>query len=477
MVHPSVNFGDLVSGCPEFLGLRRQWLRRDVLQAGALGALGLGLPGLLRARQARAAESAGGYSDMPGFGKAKACILMFMWGGPSHIDTWDMKPMAPREVRGEFRPIDTNVAGIQISQHFPLLAKRADRYAIVRSVTHDDPAHLSSVHHLTTGRLAPKVKSDADPPSRKDSPHVGSVLTKLRGSQGALPTFVTMPWTVLHPSAPGGTAPGQHGGWLGTAYDPFLVTGDPNAASFQVAGLNLIDGVSDRRIDDRRALLQRLESTRSADVGRNFGPMQERAFDMLTRATVRKAFDLTQEEAGVRDRYGRNIHGQCLLLARRLVEAGVGLVTVNWHQDNQNFWDTHGNNFKRLKNDLMPPADRGFSALLDDLHDRGMLDETLLIWVGEFGRNPKISKGNAGRDHWPWCGSAVFAGGGIAGGQTYGRSDAQGGYPAENPVSPADLTATVYHALGIPADLALADRENRPQRVTDGEPIGELFRA
>ncbi|HTI52287.1 MAG TPA: DUF1501 domain-containing protein [Planctomycetaceae bacterium] len=461
--------------CPEFRRLESRLHRRELLQLGGLGALGLGLTDLLAARNLAAKERPGHphseFSDALGFGKAKACIVMFMWGGPSHIDTWDLKPQAPSEVRGEFRPIDTNVAGVQISEHFPHLARHADQYAIVRSVTHDDPAHLSSVHHIMTGRHAPQVKSDAVPPSRKDSPHVGSVLSKLRATEGAVPPFITMPWTVMHPAAPGGTAPGQHAGWLGTAYDPFLVAGDPNAADFQVSGLKLIDGVSPIRVDARRALLSGLDGA----AGSSFGGLQQRAFDMLTSAEVNRAFDIASEPAEVRERYGRNIHGQCLLLARRLIEAGTSLVCVNWHQDHRNFWDTHGDNFRRLKRDLMPPTDQGFSALLEDLSARGMLDETLLVWVGEFGRRPEITRENAGRDHWPWCASAVFAGGGIRGGQTFGRSDSQGGRPAENPVSPADLTATIYHALGIPADLLLNDRENRPQRVTEGNPIGQLF--
>jgi hypothetical protein len=411
------------------------------------------------------------FRDLAGFGRAKACIVMFMWGGPSHIDTWDLKPEAPAEVRGEFKPIDTNVAGISISEHFPNLARHAEKLGIVRSVTHDDPAHLSSVHHLMTGRHAPQVKSDAVPPSRKDSPHVGSVLTKLRQPTGSIPPFVTMPWTVMHPAAPGGTAPGQHAGWLGQSFDPFLVSGDPNDARFDVSGIKLIDGVSPVRVDARRALLTQLDQ----GGGSSFSGMQSKAFDMLTSREVRAAFDIASEPAAVRERYGRNIHGQCLLLARRLIEAGSSLVCVNWHQDGQNFWDTHGDNFRRLKNDLMPPTDLGFAALLDDLAGRGLLDETLLVWVGEFGRRPQITRGNAGREHWPWCASAVYAGGGIRGGQVFGRSDSQGSRPAENPVSPADLTATIYHALGIPADLMLPDRENRPQRVTEGSPIGNLF--
>jgi hypothetical protein len=463
-----------MNGCTEFRTVEPRISRRRTLEIGSLGAFGLALPELLALRSAGASEGSHG----AGFGRAKACILMFMWGGPSHLDTWDLKPHAPNEIRGEFKAVSTNVSGIEISEHFPQLARHADKYSIVRSVSHGDPAHLSSVHHFMTGRPAVQVNSDAISPSRKDSPHVGSVLARLRPSQNPLPPFVMLPWYVYHPSALGGTAPGQHAGWMGAAYDPLLITDDPNAPDFRISGLSLIDGVSRGRIDARRELLQTVGGVRapiSGTAGESFAQMQEHAFDMLTSAAVPRAFQLDTEPAEVRERYGRHIHGQSLLLARRLVEAGVSLVCVNWHNDHKSFWDTHGNNFKRLKNDLMPPADRGFAALLEDLSERGLLDETLLVWVGEFGRKPQITPGNAGREHWPWCGSAVFAGGGIRGGTTFGRSDSQGGYPAENPVSPADVAATMYHALGIPADLLLHDRENRPVRVTEGEPIGALF--
>ncbi|HEY3966524.1 MAG TPA: DUF1501 domain-containing protein [Planctomycetaceae bacterium] len=471
------------SGCHEFRRLPRQLGRRELLQWGGLGVLGLSLPDLLAARRLMAADGAAGLpwqgesSQAAGFGKAKACILMFMWGGPSQLETWDLKPEAPREVRGEFRSIATNVPSIQISEHFSRLAKHADKYSIIRSLTHSDPAHLSSVHHVMTGRQAPKVNSDADPPSRHDWPHIGSILGKLRPAASPVPPFVTLPWVVSHPSAPGGVAPGQHAGWLGPAYDPFVVTGDPNARNFRVSGLDLAEGISASRLGARHSLLAQLNSLAAGTnaTGNPFGNVQEKAFDILTSAAVQRAFDLKQESAAVRDRYGRHIHGQGLLLARRLVEAGVSLVCVNWHHDQQNFWDTHGNNFKRLKNDLMPPTDRGFSALLEDLSDRGLLDETLLVWVGEFGRRPQISQNNAGREHWPWCGSAVMAGGGIQGGRVYGRSDAIAAYPVENPVSPADVTATIYHALGIPADLILPDRESRPVRLTEGDPLAPLF--
>jgi hypothetical protein len=398
---------------------------------------------------------------------------MFMWGGPSQLDTWDPKPDAPAEVRGEFKPIFTSVAGLQISEHFPLLAQQAHRYAVIRSMTHDDPAHLSSVHHVLTGRHAPRVKSDSEPATRKDSPHVGSMVSKLQPSGGTVASFVTMPWIVSHPAAPGGAAPGQHAGWLGEAYDPLLVAGDPNAANFSVAGLRSRADLPLDRLEARMDLLEQLD-TRLEQAGA-MTAVQQRAFDLLRSAGSNGAFDLRREPAPVRERYGRNTHGQCLLLARRLIEAGARLVCVNWHQDGRFFWDTHQQNFAGLKDRLMPPADRGFSALLDDLFQRGLLDETLLVWVGEFGRQPRINKGSAGREHWPACYSAVLAGGGIRGGQIDGRSDRLAAFPAENPVTPADLTATVYHALGISPEATVPDREGRPIALTEGTALRTLF--
>lgn len=466
--------------CPEFRMLPRRIGRRELLQLGGLGAFGLTLPDLLSLRRiANADESRlahGEFADAPGFGKAKACILVFLWGGPSQLETWDLKPKAPAEVRGEFRPIQTSVPTIEISEHFPHLAKLADKYAIIRSVTHDDPAHLSSVHHVMTGRHAPQVKSDAVPPSRKDTPHVGSVLSKLRPSTGAIPPFVMLPWSVMHPAAPGGTAPGQHAGWLGAAHDPFLVGGDPNSADFRVSGLDLVPEVSSARIGARHALLGQLNPVAGNLAGATgaFGNMQERAFDMLTAASVRRAFDLKSEPDAVRDRYGRHIHGQGLLLARRLIEAGVSLVCVNWHQDGQNFWDTHGNNFNRLKNDLMPPNDRGFSALIEDLGERGLLDETLVVVAGEFGRTPKINATN-GRDHWAPCYTQLLAGGGVRGGQVYGASDRQGAYVKDFPVTPDDFAATILHAFGLSPETAIEDPNGRPVRISTGTPVTALF--
>jgi len=436
--------------------------RRELLRIGGLGVGGLTLTQLL-ASPLHAAPA-----------KAKACIMLFMWGGPSQIDTWDPKPNAASEVRGEFKPISTSVPGIQISEHFPLLAKQAHRYTIIRSMTHTDPAHLSPTHHLMTGRLATRVNSDNDGASRKDTPAIGSVLSKLRPSPAGMPSFVSVPWLVSHPSAPGGQAPGQNAGYLGSAHDPFVVTGDPNAPNFSVQGLRPGVELSLERLEGRAELLSRLSRAESQVA--QLPTLHQKAFQLIHSANAREAFDLSREPDRIRDRYGRHIHGQSCLMARRLIEAGVRLVCVSWHQDGQSFWDTHGNNFPSLKTRLMPFADRGFSALLEDLSDRGMLDETLVVQVGEFGRAPKVN-GSAGRDHWPFCYSAVMAGGGVSGGRVYGKSDRIGAYPAESPVSPSDLAATIYEAMGVDPEMTLPDREGRPIRLTEGDPIRGLFGA
>ncbi len=450
--------------------------RRRMLQAGGLGMLGLGLPQLLAARAA--AESLSPAHSSAGFGRAKSSIFFFMWGGPSQLDTFDMKPDAPREIRGPFQPISTRVPGMQICEHFGQLANLTDKLAIVRTLNHDDPAHLSSGHATLTGHLAPIVNSDAEPPSERDTPHLGSMLARVRGGSGSLPPFVTMPWLAFHPSAPGGRAPGQNGGWLGHKYDPLLVSGDPSRADWKVQELSLLDGVNFERISSRRELLGEIDRQRAELGAGDVTGFKQRAFGLLASESARKAFDLSQEPETVRERYGRNIHGQCALLARRLVEHGVPLVSVNWHNDGRNFWDTHGHNFSRLKKELIPPADQALSALLEDLDARGLLDETIIAWVGEFGRRPHIDKGNAGdggRAHWPFCYSGLLAGGGIRGGAVYGKSDSHAAHPAELPVSPQDYAATLYHALGVAPETAVADRFGRPIRVCEGTPITQLF--
>lgn len=461
------------SACPEFRRLRRM-PRRTLLEAGVLGAMGLRLPDLWGGAMARGSDA-----GVTGLGRAKRCVFLFMWGGPSQLDTFDMKPEAPPEIRGTFQSIATPVPGMRICEHFQHLAPMMDRVAIVRSLTHDDPAHLSSAHTVLTGHLPPVNKSDGEPPSERDTPHIGSVIAKLRASQQGLPQAVTIPWLAYHPSAPGGVAPGQHGGWLGRSYDPLLLTGDPGNPQWSVPALSLLDGLSASRLVDRRTLLERIETQqrgldRSALVARA-STQQQRAFGLLASPEVRSAFDLQAEPDDVRDRYGRNTHGQSVLMARRLIERGVQLVSVNWHNDGRNFWDTHGDNFTRLQNDLIPPADRALAALLTDLEDRGLLDETIVAWVGEFGRKPRISPERPGREHHPFCYSGLLAGGGIRGGSIYGASDATATYPAENPVTPQDFNATVLHGLGIADDATLPDRANRPIRVHGGRPITELF--
>ena len=455
--------------CREFRRLTAS--RRQVLSAGSIGLLGLGLPALLAGRSAAASTSGG-------FGKAKRCIFLFMWGGPSQLDTFDLKPEAPANVRGPFKPASTKVPGLQICEHFRHLPAVMDKVAVIRSLSHDDPAHLSSGHATVTGQLAPVTRSDKDPPSSKDSPHLGSLVSKLFPAPPALPSFVMLPWKAYHPAAPGGQAPGQHGGWLGPAYDPLLVGGDPSKPDWQVPALGLLDGITPEVLESRHALLQVLDGQRSAldsaAAAAQMSDHQARALSLLSSPQTRDAFDISREPAEVRDRYGRNIHGQCVLLARRLIEHGVPLVNVNWHDDGQNFWDTHGNNFNRHKSDLIPPADQALAALLADLGERGLLDETIVAWVGEFGRRPRITSGH-GREHWPYCYSGLLAGGGISGGAVYGASDRQAAYPASHPVSPQDYAATILHALGIERDLMLPGRDNRPHAVYGGKPIEALF--
>jgi len=478
--HPQIRLHSSKS-CKEFHACN-QISRRALLQAGSLGGLGLGLSDFFAGTQYANANSRGGASEgnvSVRAKPAKACIFLFMWGGPSQLDTFDLKPNAPDEVRGPFKPIASKVPGLQLCEHFTQLASHTDKVAIIRSMTHDDPAHLSSGHAAVTGQLAPVLKSDATPPSEKDSPHIGALVSKVRPSTAGLPSFVTLPWKAFHPAAPGGEAPGQHGGWLGSGHDGLLLTGDPNHPDWKPSSLALPDDMPLARLQSRYELLRSLDRQRrqmeQAKDSKALHSHQSRAMDLLSSTNVRDAFDLARESNATRDRYGRNIHGQSVLMARRLVEHGVPLVTVNWHNDGRNFWDTHGDNFNRLKNDLIPTADTALSALLEDLQQRGMLEDTLVVWVGEFGRKPQITATNAGREHWPFCYSALMAGGGVRGGAIYGESDSKAAYPVSNPVSPLDFGTTIVHALGIPTGMTLADREGRPHRVTSGKVIESLF--
>jgi hypothetical protein len=413
-----------------------------------------------------------------------------MWGGPAQQETWDLKPEAPEQVRGEFRPIPTCIPGMMISEHFPLLSRQAHRLAIIRSVHHADVNHLTATHALLTGRPSPRGEAA---PLSEDWPHVGAVFARLnRGRERSpLPPFVQMRPEVLN-GAPRFVeqSHGQGAGWLGPAWNPLTIDDDPNAAGFcarNAAAIHLPDGLVPGRLDDRRRLLhlvdrQARELARSAGVAA-LGAHYDRACSMLTHRSALEAFDLDREDPRLRDRYGRHPHGQTVLLARRLVEAGVPLVTVFWPNDGITnvsvYWDTHNRNFRDLKTRLMPPADQAFSALLDDLSARGLLDSTLLVWTGEFGRTPRVGQsvvggagaGRDGRDHWPHCFSSVLAGAGVGGGTVFGASDRWAAYPARDPVTPADIAATIYHLLGVDPARELIDPLGRPFRLCDGIPI------
>ena len=463
--------------------------RRQLLRAGSLSLFGLSLDHLLRgaaAGQAAEASADGSSTRLPSFGRAKRCILLFMWGGPAHQDTWDLKPNAPAEIRGEFRPISTRVPGIQICEHLPLLAERTDKLAIVRSMSHGDVDHLTATHYLLTGQAPPKMTE-----LRGDWPGFGAVLSKLGRGRGPLPPFVSLR-PKLENDVPRFVeqSHGQTAGWLGAAYDPLSIDANPAAASYHVANFDLPPEVSLERLDGAAGTVGRREPAAGRrEQAAGYDTMDRhvrRAFDILHTASVKSAFDLAAEPPAMRERYGLNPHGQSVLQARRLVEAGVPLVTVFWPSDGTKnvsvYWDTHNRNFVDLKTRLMPPADRAFSALLDDLAERGLLDDTLVVWTGEFGRTPKVGQRNSdagagrdGRDHWPGCFTTVLAGGGIRGGQVYGSSDRHAAYPASQRVAPVDMTATIYHLLGVPSDLVLDDPQGRPLVVCPGTPVRELM--
>lgn len=453
--------------------------RRALLKAGGLSLFGLSLADFLAGKS---------LADAPRVtpGKAKACILLFMWGGPAHQDTWDLKPDAPAEIRGSFQPISTNVSGIQICEHFPQLAKRCDKLAIVRSMTHGNVDHTASTHYLLTGQPPP-----ANGDIRGGWPNIGAVLAKLDMGRGPLPPFVSM-----RPKLPNDVprfveqSQGQFAAWLGQQYNPLIIDADPNSKEYRVDEFRLHDDITVSRLSDRKSLLAELNQTQarlaSAPALAAVNSHYQRAYDLLQSAVAGSAFDLEQEPSQLRDCYGRNPHGQSVLLARRLVERGVPLVTCFWPSEGIKnvsvYWDTHSRNFTDLKERLMPVADQAFSALLDDLGERGMLDETLVVWTGEFGRTPRVGQRNSdagagadGRDHWPNCFTSVLAGGGIRGGQVYGASDRHAAYPSTSPVAPVDLFATIYHLLGLPEHLELHDQQGRPLVVCPGEIIRPLI--
>jgi hypothetical protein len=439
--------------------------RRDFLQIGGLGAVGLALPDLF---QARAQESV---PAPRGAGWARACILLFMGGGPPQMDTFDLKPDAPAEVRGQFPPIATSVTGTRISSLLPALARKAHRYTIIRSVSdeYNGGAHGQSVYLALTGHKNPRVNGDDIRPAPDDYPCMGSAVARLRGARKGLPPHV---WLLdMHRR----TFAGEGGGFLGHACDPFRILQDPNRPDFRVQAVTPPREMSLERLAGRRGLLDQLR--RRGDRVLGHGAMdahQERAFNMLLAPATRTAFDLNVEPATVRERYGRHKFGQGVLLARRLVEKGVPLVTVYWNgEEVPGGWDLHYRNRERLP-PLAAPLDRAFSALLDDLSARGLLDETLVVWMGEFGRAPLIER-EGGRGHWARCYSVVLAGGGVKAGMVHGRSDRRAAYPVAGAVSPQDVVTTIYHCLGIATDTELTDALGRPVRLCQGEVIRSVL--
>ena len=444
-------------------GLRR----RDFLHAGSLAFLGLGLPQLFDLKALGAVDESK---------KDINCIFLMLVGGPSQLDTWDPKPDAPAEIRGPHRPIKTNVAGMQISEIFPRMAKHADKYALIRSCYHTAPAVHDTGHQMMqTGRLFQ---------AGVEHPHYGCVLSYLKGSKGDVPPHVLLP----KPIGPtGGNMPhGQNAGYLGKRYDPFVLNANPAAPGFKVPDLLPPDYMSALRVDRRknwRAMVDKTVSKfETSQDARLLDDTFHQAYTLMTSQKARAAFELHRETEGMRQRYGMNRFGQGCLLARRLIEADVRFVTVNMFETvfDEITWDIHGSPpfspISAVKDLCGPMFDNAFTSLIEDLHDRRLLEETMIVAVGEFGRTPKINSAG-GRDHWPQVWTAVMAGGGIQGGQVVGASDDHGAFPKDRPVSPPEMAATVYNALGIKLDQELPGAQGQPIFIVDSgtEPIHELF--
>jgi Protein of unknown function (DUF1501) len=443
--------------------------RRQLLQAGAISYLGLSLPQLLHAQQLQPLLTKVAGAD--------ACILLFLNGGPSHLDMWDMKPSAPAEIRGEFKPIATSVPGIQLCEHLPRLAKLIHHGTLIRSAHHTvNNSHAAAVYAALTGHDRGEAGGGTKP---TDNPAIGSVVGKVRPPTRPVLPYVSMPY-VTKEGAGGPPQPGFFGGWLGRTYDPLFVLRDANAPDFRIEELSPPALLPPERLAGRYDLLRRLGANPAPSVNRVLEDMdafQQKAFDVLTSDAAQKAFHIDREPLAVRESYGRNIYGQSVLLARRLIEAGTRVACISWAPDANATWDTHGGNFNKLKTQLLPQLDAALSALLDDLQARGMLDRTLVVVMGEFGRTPKINAG-AGRDHWNFCYGLLLAGGGVKAGHVFGASDKIGGRPSSNPVTPADVVATIYHCLGVAKDLELHDSLDRPfVLVPWGEVITDVLAA
>lgn len=457
----------LDSGPTDCDGLsRREWLR-----IGSIGVGGLSLASLLQLR-AEAAPT----SHRP---TAKSVIIFGLVGGPPQQETWDPKPEAPKETRGELGTIATKTPGLRIGELMPLTAKLTEKIAVLRAVVTNDNAHSTSGYQMLTGvPHQPLNRENALPKAPNNWPSMGALMRALRPSSGGLPSAITIPEHIWNDgNLPW---PGQDAGFLGMKNHPWLIHCDPSAETFEIKGMKLPNEVPPMRLDRRRSLLEQINRhyAHQSHSMEQYDVHARKAIDLLTGSQARAAFEMKREPDRLRDRYGRSRFAQSVLLARRLVEAGASLVQVNWTRikgkDNNGGWDTHKKHFPSLKGFLMPMMDQAFSALLEDLDQRGLLDETLVVWFGEFGRTPKINK-NGGRDHWGKVFSLALAGGGIQGGRIYGSSDSQAALPRDGIVTPKDLIATIFHCLGYAPETEVHDRLGRPLPLTRGRVIREIL--
>ncbi|MBX3420210.1 MAG: DUF1501 domain-containing protein [Pirellulaceae bacterium] len=476
--------------------LHPQMARRTAIQVGSIGILGLGSNHLVGLQQAKAVES-----QTDGFGKAKSCIFIFLSGGLAQHESFDLKPLAPEEIRGEFRPIATRTPGIEICEHLPLLAERSHLWALCRSLTHSSNDHSLGHHIMLTGRSETPSGFQPNAPSPTDYPSLVAVAQRQLQSRNNLPPAVVIPERLVHST--GRVIPGQSAGQMGSQHEPWFIEaasfhnssygafpeysfdhqqrGHVDPRVFQAPHLALPHGLGLREVNGRLELLSLLQRQRQQldhmASTQQFDRLRQAAVSLLTDRQLHEAFEVTQADPATQERYGANAFGWSLLMARRLVEAGIQLVQVNL--GNNETWDTHGNAFPHLKDRLLPPLDRSLSALLDDLHHSGQLDETLIVMAGEFGRTPRITLLDKhyklpGRDHWGAVQSVWMAGGGVCGGRVVGASDAHGGYPTDQPEKPENFAATIYHALGIPANATWHDSQQRPHAVYYGQPIAGL---
>ncbi len=471
--------------------------RREFMRVGGVGMVGLSLPMILR-HEAAAAEIEGGQAasrGLPGFGKARNVILVFLQGGPSHIDLWDPKPDAPENVRGLFKPIATKTPGLFFGEHMPKLAGVTDKLTMIRSMSYTPVGlfnHTAAIYQMLTGYTPDKVSPSGqlEPPSPNDYPNVGSNVIKLKPPTVAMLPFVTLPRPLQESNVIGKAG---NAGFLGKKYDPYFLFQEEAIAQGKVNidDLTLRPEVSEIRLKRRNTLLatvnHAMPEIEAATSQYALDTYQDKAFDLILSGRARKAFNLESEDPKSRDRYGRHAFGQSLLLARRLIEAGTRFVQVNWPSvangdPKTTAWDTHAANFDPLKNLHCPKLDSGLSSLIADLDGRGMLSDTLVVAIGEFGRSPRMGvstsgNGNApdGRDHWPYCYTAVMAGAGIGRGQVYGKSDDQASSPVLNPVHPTEILATIYHALGINPSTLIMNHLNQPRELVKAEPVYKLF--